>query len=422
MKNFGYLSSLFPGFNIPSFSWGGSSYLTKRFWRNFGRCIFSLIGLIIFGLMLMKVYEVPVYYTKIDLVSDNCTNTVDGKLNIRILRDYDRADKASILQDSTYEEKKDFNYGIYIDGIYRPDYYMSSDSISRINRVKDMLRPKLSEAGKDFNINSQFLYLSVLTSSRQNFLLVTAGDIEDSLIINNMTFSAEEYNGEKFVKKSRFYQDFYKYTYLKNVREHDGVLSENFYVVGKNDTLFDVGIRVGTPAFEKPSVWRTMEDVSKLVEYIEIGHGEREKENYAGAWAFINSISIDYIGPSQFSEVIIPEPDEKTLSSIKYTDKKKIEEIGRYGLRYHVTFPDMENIQEARIFILSALVTALGALFFKYLWRILYDCIRYISSKHKTKNIYIGLIVILILLSIICIMFYTTYVNPFNLTNDLLYR
>ena len=127
------------------------------------------------------------------------------------------------------------------------------------------------------------------------------------------------------------------------------------------------------------------EDISKLVEVIYVGE-KKDSLQDVGIWKYVRNLTFDYAGPAEFSEHIIPEPDEITLSSIHYRNSAKIQEIGRNGLRFHAKFPDMENRQEARIFILSAIVTGLGAMFLRYLWRLLTDAYRLVINETGEKK------------------------------------
>lgn len=446
MRNFGFLSTIFSFIdtkNTPIINREGK-YLKKHLRVNFIRLLFSFIGLLLFGYVLIKVYEVPVYYTKIDMVSKNCKPYEYGKLNIKLCRNYDRSDKSSLIPDSNTiigENGKIFHPGVSICGRFVPTYYSSNDKADRINRIKTKADSiMMSETGRTID-NPQMVYISILTSSRQYILpsskehyyssSISRTDslphadirIDISTLIKDLKFKPEDIVniGIKYKVKDMFW-----YASGERRRSDNGYLINYYAMASEKDETFPVWLSYMTRSFLRPSVWLTAEDISKLVEVIELGHSEREHDEYAGAWAFTNSITIDYVGPSEFSENIIPEPDEKTLTYIRYTDKDKIEKIGREGLRYHVRFPDMENIQEARIFILSGLLTGLGALFLRYLWRVFIDI-------HKMVNAHIPPrckirkwwgVCVLVIMALIVYYFYMVYVEsnvkPFEVTNELM--
>ena len=85
----------------------------------------------------------------------------------------------------------------------------------------------------------------------------------------------------------------------------------------------------------------------------------------------------------------------------------------------------MENKQESRIFILSAIVTALGALVLRYFWRIMNDLLKMLSNALQNRNILRVFIEVIILAGIlwliaqISIGVYYSNVNPFSMFNPL---
>ena len=437
MKNFGFLSSIFTFFDAkdsPNIN-REDKYLKKHLRVNFIRFIFTGVGLLFFGYALIKVYEVPVYYTKIDMVCNNCTPYEYGKLNIRLCRNYDRSDKSSLIPelDSISKNNEDDTYsGVSICGRFVPHYYSSNEKGDRVNRIKTMADSiMMSQRGKTME-NPQMVYISILTSYRQ-YILPSIRQYKDGSFncsdailsfgaISDIFKSVDVLNIDKQYKL----KDYFVYYNAERTTSENGYLINHYTMASEKDETFPVFISHYTRSFRRPSVWLTAEDISKLVEVIELGHSKRENDEYAGAWAFTNSITIDYVGPSEFSENITPEPDEKTLTYIRYTDKDKIEKIGREGLRYHVRFPDMENIQEARIFILSGLLTGLGALLARYLWRMLCDVHKMVNARipqrYKFRKWWV--ICVLVFMALIAYFVYMIYVesnvNPFEVTNELM--
>lgn len=86
------------------------------------------------------------------------------------------------------------------------------------------------------------------------------------------------------------------------------------------------------------------------------------------------------------------------------------------GLRFYVKFPMMENIQDARIFILSAIITGIGGFFFSYLFRLLllaWKKTNNFRNKYKLLNLIIICLFILLILFIIQLIYRYAYVDPF---------
>lgn len=112
----------------------------------------------------------------------------------------------------------------------------------------------------------------------------------------------------------------------------------------------------------------------------------------------MNSLRINFIGATDFS-VMNPIPDSCDYNSIVFTDSVKLSQIKSNGIIFHTKFPDMENLQQTRNFVITLILSLLISLFFKSL----YDIFRY-----KIKSFYIGkrivsltIVYILIALSII---------------------
>ena len=425
MANFGYLGSLGSMFLSLFNYFGGVGYTKRRFKRNFWKCIASFILVCLLGKVLIRVYEVPVYYTKIDMLSHHCKPVAGEELSISIMRDYDRADKRSNFPD-TIDDK--YKSGIFIEGIFHSNPNTSNDNPKRTDSIKKVLENIFVRFGHPQIQDPQIIYISAKTSYRQSFLYLKQVVKEDTITHKDVMVHSKYFNGEIFKKYDVIYTDYFQYGILKSISGNNGCIMEDYYSATKDDSLIYVFSHINTQAHKKPSVWKTAEDVSKIVEVIEIGHSSREKDDYAGAWGATKSLKIDYVGPVEFSENIIPIPDKITLNSILYTDKTKIEEIGRNGLRFHVKFPDMENIQESRIFILSGLLTGLTALFLKYLYRILTDMGRYVVYKLKRRSeipgcyFFIAIIVILLILSFLFLLVYGSDIQPFDIQNNLLQR
>ena len=93
-------------------------------------------------------------------------------------------------------------------------------------------------------------------------------------------------------------------------------------------------------------------------------------------------LEIDCTGATDFSEMY-PQPDLTTMSSIIFTDEEKIRIIKRNGLKFHAEFKELKNKQNARVFVLSAVMSALIALFVTFLIMAIYKISLEVKSKKK---------------------------------------
>ncbi len=58
-------------------------------------------------------------------------------------------------------------------------------------------------------------------------------------------------------------------------------------------------------------------------------------------------------------------PDKKNLTSIYFTDQNKIEQIQKNGLSFYARYPELQNKQAERVFLVTALMTLLLQAIFK---------------------------------------------------------
>lgn len=425
MANLGFLSNVFAFFDSKDespISEIEKSEVKKSVWENLTKTLLALFCALLCFYALIKVYEVPVYYTNIDITAENSANY--EKMDINIIRNYDRPDKYTSLPESLkyFPILKNNLSGIYVNGKFKSAPYHGLGFVGR--RKLDSLQNVCIEARREYTQtsleNPQFVYLSIVTSDRQKIGRKKWPKPDALYHINKDTDTEIEttdkyFNGEREIAEKIVFNDYFNYEKISKYEGGGGCHAESFYYASTADSILSVHTSIETPAFRKPAVWRTLEDVSKLIEIIELG--QRADESYGGMlWRITDRLKIDYVGPAEFSEHITPKPDTITLNYILYTDPQKIKEIGRHGLKYHVNFPDMENIQEARVFILSGLVTGLFALFSKYFYRFAKSVIKYFSIKKK----WIALALLLIIIIVFCLFWILLQqeVNPHSLSND----
>jgi len=429
MKNFGYLTSAIRRF----FKMKVSDSENVSFGRLLMGLLTSFIGLLLFIYILQKVYEVPVYTTTINIVSPGYLPDSSG-INICILRNYDRPIKPTFPADSVIKEHvffDKFDGGVFIsftclaDSFDRQtvsfrftgkhEYICRCDSNGMIfprNVLDSVFSDSLFEK---YNVEKSIkpIYTSIETSDRQLFYLsLTSTPREHPYSVDSILYECN-YDGKKF--NSRWY-DMHSYFRLWKAHKKDKHknISEQWTIVSSIDTIIPIFHVFKPLSYSKPNVLLTAEDVSRLVEIIELND---ICPNSVGNISEIRSLTIGYQTHTDFPEEISPAPDEKTLSYIRYTDKKKIKEIGVNGLRFYVKFPMMESIQDARIFILSAITTGLGGFFFTYFFKILtfgWIETKKLRRKYKTQLVMVIIILLILLLMIVYkLMFQFTNVKPF---------
>lgn len=173
----------------------------------------------------------------------------------------------------------------------------------------------------------------------------------------------------------------------------------NYYsAVSMKDTMCVAYISYNSYSFDTPDSFRaffTAEDVSQGNEYIILkGLNSRHIKRFV----------IDYLGAVEFG-VLNPEPDTITTSCILYTKPEKIDQIALYGLKYHVSFPDMRNVQEIRITAIVMAITLLIGVLFDLFYRLLLTCKNLILIFHNHPlfcSSIVCLIAFLAMLFIVC--------------------
>lgn len=97
-------------------------------------------------------------------------------------------------------------------------------------------------------------------------------------------------------------------------------------------------------------------------------------------------LEIDFGGATSFSN-IAPQPDSTTMSAIFYYDEEKFKEIEKNGLWLHAQFRQLENLQILRMFVITTLWGFFVALTFSSGWKVLRRMCRKFRLKHrKDKN------------------------------------
>ncbi len=125
-------------------------------------------------------------------------------------------------------------------------------------------------------------------------------------------------------------------------------------------------------AFSRPA-WYRLYDISQM--YFELKIDSK----------YIETVQVDFVGATQFSR-IWPEPDEVSMSSITYNDKDKISQLVMHGLKFHAKFIELDKTQNSRMFVMSALCSALTAIFIAFLILAIYKTFRVIKTGNLSKG------------------------------------
>lgn len=142
-----------------------------------------------------------------------------------------------------------------------------------------------------------------------------------------------------------------------------------YYNLSKDSVGYHIS---GTNSYHqlvKPSIF-SLYDMSQSYYYISL-NGEFDR----------GYIEIDCTGATDFSDMY-PQPDLKTMSSVIFTNEEKIRIIKSNGLKFHAEFKELKNKQNARVFVLSAVMSALIAIFVTFLIMAIYK----ISLEYKSNK------------------------------------
>ena len=184
--------------------------------------------------------------------------------------------------------------------------------------------------------------------------------------------------------------DFDKYIKRRLVgTTRDKISAETVYLTSKTDSICLVSGFLTSQTFDKPEILLTAEDISKAVEIIYF----TDTAGYHINSRQLRSITINYKGAAEFGK-LIPAPDVHTMNAIRFTDAAKIDEICSHGLSYHVSFPDMENIQDVRIFGLTMIIAMLVGVFFGLLYKLIARAFHHLWQHYPTWSLLLVLVLI----------------------------
>ena len=346
------------------------------------KLLLTIMGMAVTTIFLVKIYEVPVNRTNICIRYNADSITA----NIKIVRDFDL--RSHISQD-TITSNWDFGthsgyvyYDIisYIKKSDSPDTtYRGNMSISLEDHLRKILKEKLETKGKYHFIDSISTLLYVKTYGTWRQLYKFKNNVPPP------TFEAYEYCCDTTDCNTWYCS----YSKIHSKTPHNYYIDEDVYTCGANDTILKTPYRYYNSSFDKPNIFMTAEDFSKLIEEVHFDSLDSKT---------IHRLDIDYKGTTEFG-VLIPKPDSITISSIHYYTPEKINQIAKNGLKYQIRLPEMENMQEVRIFFATMVLAGLLGVFFSILYRLFKPWGVRIWQK-KSQNIISWVILLFILLFI----------------------
>lgn len=227
---------------------------------------------------------------------------------------------------------------------------------------------------------------------------------KDTLVVSNLYFP-DSINNTDTLKIKNLLEFFVP----NKVTRNNTSITDYSYIPPQDSILYNK-TGVIRPDFDTPDFLFTAEDISRAVEILWI-EGLNESN------IKLKSLTFDYIGPTEYSDMY-PEPDIKDISKITFVDEHKISAILKDGLRFHVKFPDMENVQQIRIFIITLILGCLFGLLIRVLYSIIKNIHYYKKIQiHISKRMAIILYVLFaaVALAIIALCAIHSHVDAFNL-------
>lgn len=167
-----------------------------------------------------------------------------------------------------------------------------------------------------------------------------------------------------------------KLWYMRSGKNSKGLWQETYRYLETEATIwqrrhwFDDIIKLTPLPLETPK-WSRLEDISQS--YIELHLNSVTIESFI--------IKMDFAGVTEFS-IINPKPDIMTMSGIEYSDSAKIALIKKHGLRFHAKFKELENRQQIRLFLVTAIMSGLLITFLVYVILAYFKIRRHFKFKH----------------------------------------
>ena len=348
--------------------------------------LLCLIGITFCTFFLQRIYEVPVKTVEVKILSEGFEIDT-GAVHITIVRDYDRTKSASDdhLRNASLERKG------YI-GVQGALWVEHGDK-QLLSTFRDNL-----DSVETRKVNA-FLDTTRIKEPRGvGFVSIQCN--EPQRLVRSKGYKHSYYYGRKIRKDiqtdyfhygvfgSKPFENKYaspkgKFTfnideYIEDITVNvDSGISRYEYVsmTSMRDSVIPIDCYYFSSGFNTPKIWSTMEDISKCITKFKISED---------CTPFISSITFDFKGCTDFGH-LIPVPDEQTFSSIRYTAKEKLNQIAWNGLVFHASFPEMQNIQEMRIFAVTVFLTLLVTIACALLTNLIGTPLKRLWQKHPLK-------------------------------------
>lgn len=395
--NFSYITALF--------NWKRSSAPKSKSCALGLKLLITFIGIVATAIFLMKIYEVPVNHTEISVRYN--TDSID--VSVKIVRDFDLHDHIS--KDTTHPEGKyeDHTGNILIEGFA---YSKKNDSLvhrTRGNMSTSMdiqLRNELSAQLQKKKVNHfidsvhHLVYTKISGTKRQLFKIFTSAT-SPVFLYNELCYFT---NGEDTVIQ-HWRSDYHS---IHTHTPHNIFVEENLTTSGITDDSIKIKDSYMATSLDKPNLFITAEDFSKLVEEIRFDSIDAKE---------VHRLDINYKGAAEFG-FLRPAPDSMTISSIHYSTLDKINQIAIDGLKYQVRFPELENMQEIRIFFATMLLAGLLGIFFNLFYRLLRPWGLKVWKKRSKNIISLTILISVILVGIIVYFVYISRPASYLLDNS----
>lgn len=333
-------------------------------WFGHGKTFFiSLFLFIICFILAVWMYEIPTYSMEVEVDDIFKPDSVHIRNAIIYELDYGRNKVKS------YWDKDDYGITLwsYIPYERKPGQkrflsplFSSEESYSIVNSTFNKYKAKYD---KDLRVDDfcYFFRMKVKENYPPHILHV---NYEKSRISDNQTI----FMGDKDTTIARYVYNreevIFGYDSISNSKS-----TKEISYVGIYNSNVNTPIRIPhLSTWERPNVF-CLYDISQC--YFHIRH---KIDN-------MSSFELNLCGAVDFYD-ISPEPDEKTMSSIKYTSPYKLHIIREKGLWLFAKFAQLENIQLFRMFVITTLWGFFTSLTFSSLVRIL----RTWSRRFKMKN------------------------------------
>lgn len=123
-----------------------------------------------------------------------------------------------------------------------------------------------------------------------------------------------------------------------------------------------------------------------LIQYLYVPKVTKNNNNVFQPTTPLKELKVDFGGPTEFL-AMYPEPDVMTVSGFMFTDSLKLQQIMSDGIEFHAKFPQTEGLQNARMFVVTTLISILISVVFTLSYQIIkakYD--KWQLNNHKKNS------------------------------------